>query len=102
MLATGVAAIAGHNWPAFAGFRGGGGEFVTIGILLVLVPLSMLIVSVPTVAVLLIKKNVILASAVMFISLLLVNWWLRSSGYFDHGVALQVMVALHTISVLGM
>ncbi len=95
VLATGVAAVAGHNWPAFAGFRGGRGESVTIGILFVLVPLSMLIVSVPTVAVLLIKKNVILASAVMFISLLFVNWWLHVQGILIfYGVALPVMVAL--------
>jgi len=95
VLATGVAAVAGHNWSAFVGFRGGRGEAVTIGILLALIPESLLIVSVPTFAVLLIKKNVILASAVMFVSLLFVNWWLHVQGILIfYGLALPVMVAL--------
>jgi len=37
LLATGVAAVAGHNWPVFLG-SGRRGEATTIGILLALVP----------------------------------------------------------------
>jgi glycerol-3-phosphate acyltransferase PlsY len=95
VLATGVAAVAGHNWPVFVGFRGGRGESTTIGILLALIPKSILIVAIPTIAVLLIKKNVILTSAVMFISLLFVNWWLRVPGILVfYGIALPILVAL--------
>ena len=95
ILATGVATIAGHNWSAFIGFRGGRGEATTIGILLVLVPQSLLIVAIPAIAVLLIKKNVILASAVLFITLLLVNWWRHVPGILVfYGIALPIMVAL--------
>jgi glycerol-3-phosphate acyltransferase PlsY len=95
VLATGVAAVAGHNWSAFVGFRGGRGESTTIGILLALIPKSILIVSIPTIAVLLIKKNVILASAMMFISLLFVNWWLHVPGILVfYGIALPILVAL--------
>jgi len=64
----------------FFGFPGGRGEATTIGILLALIPESILIVAVPTIAVLLIKKNVILTSAVLFVSLLFVNWWLQVQG----------------------
>jgi acyl phosphate:glycerol-3-phosphate acyltransferase len=95
VMATGVAAMAGHNWPVFLGFRGGRGEATTIGILLVLIPKSMLIVAVPTIAVLLIKKNVILTSAVLFISLLLVNWWLDVPGVMVfYGIALPILVGI--------
>jgi acyl phosphate:glycerol-3-phosphate acyltransferase len=95
VLATGAAVVAGHNWPAFLGFRGGRGESTTIGILLALIPKSMLIVAVPTVAVLLIKKNVILTSAVLFISLLLVNWWLDVPGTLVvYGIALPILVGI--------
>ena len=95
VLATGIAAVAGHNWPAFLGFRGGRGESTTIGILLALNPGAMLIVSVPTMAVLLLKKNVILTSAVMFISLPLVSWWLNVSGILViYGIALPVIVGI--------
>ena len=95
ILATGVAAVVGHNWPAFVGFRGGRGEATTMGILLALIPQSILIVSIPTIAVLLIKKNVILASAVFLISLLFVNWWLHVPGILVfYGIALPILVAL--------
>ena len=95
ILIAGVATIAGHNWSAFVGFRGGRGEATTIGILLVLMPQSLLIVAGPAFVVLLIKKNVILASAVLFISLLLVNWWLRVPGILVFcGIALPIMVAI--------
>jgi glycerol-3-phosphate acyltransferase PlsY len=95
VMATGIAAVAGHNWPAFLGFRGGRGESTTIGILLALNPGAMLIVSVPTIAVLLLKKNVILTSAVMFISLPLFSWWLNVSGILViYGIALPVIVGI--------
>ena len=95
ILITGVATIAGNNWSAFVGFRGGRGEATAIGILLILMPESLLIVAVPAFVVLLIKKNVILASAVLFISLLLVNWWLRVPGILVfYGIALPIMVAI--------
>ena len=68
---------------------------IVFGILLVLVPQSILIVAIPAFAVLLIKKNVILTSAVLFIALLLVNWWLNVPGILVfYGIALPIMVAL--------
>jgi len=95
ILVTGVATIGGHNWPTFFGFKGGRGEATAIGILLILMPESVLIVAIPAFVVLLIKKNVILASAMLFISLLLVNWWLRVQGILMfYGIALPIMVAL--------
>ena len=94
-LTTGVAAVAGHNWPVFLGFRGGRGEATTIGILLVLIPISVLIVAVPTIVVLLVRKNVILASAVFFILLSLVNWWRHVPGILVfYAIALPIMVGL--------
>ena len=94
-LITGAAAVAGHNWPVFLGFRGGRGESTTIGILLALLPVSVLIVAIPAVAVLLTRKNVIIASAVLFIILLLVNWWRHVPGMLVfYAIALPVMVGL--------
>jgi glycerol-3-phosphate acyltransferase PlsY len=80
VMFTGVAAVIGHNWPVFIGFRGGRGESTAIGVLLVLVTLPMLIMAVPALLVLLWRKNVILASAVLFIPLSLVAWWTGTSG----------------------
>jgi len=73
---TGAAAVTGHNWPVFLGFRGGRGESTTIGVLATLVTQPMIVVAVPAILVLAIKRNVVLASAFMFIPLPLVGWLL--------------------------
>ncbi|MBI4283247.1 MAG: glycerol-3-phosphate acyltransferase [Chloroflexi bacterium] len=93
ILSTGVAAVVGHNWPLFVGFKGGRGESTTIGILLTLITQPMLIVAVPAALVLLLRKNVTLASAFLFIPLPLVCWWLGIPGMLvSYSVALPCLV----------
>lgn len=79
VLIAGAAAVIGHNWPVFIGFRGGRGESTTIGVLLVLIPKPMLIMAAPAILVLLITKKVPVASAVLFIPLSLLSWWTGAS-----------------------
>jgi glycerol-3-phosphate acyltransferase PlsY len=43
IFGTGFAALLGHNFPVFAGFRGGRGSATVIGIFLVLAPQAMLV-----------------------------------------------------------
>jgi glycerol-3-phosphate acyltransferase PlsY len=43
IFGTGFAAVVGHNFPAFAGFRGGRGSATIIGIFLVLAPMATLV-----------------------------------------------------------
>ncbi len=43
VFGTGFAALVGHNFPVFAGFRGGRGSATTIGIFLVLAPMATLV-----------------------------------------------------------
>jgi len=74
VLVTGAAAIIGHNWPVFIGFRGGRGESTTIGVLFIMVTQPMLILAGPTILTLIFRKNVIIASAVLFVPLPLVCW----------------------------
>ena len=94
VLAAGAFTIIGHNWPVFIGFRGGRGESAAIGVLLVLMTLPMLIVCALTLTVLLIRKNVILSSAVMFISLPLISWWFGLSALLIvYGIGLPCLVA---------
>ena len=80
VLLTGIAAVIGHNWPIFIGFRGGKGESTSIGVLVTVITQPMLIMVGPVLATLLIKRNVVLASCVLFIPLPLVCWWLGMPG----------------------
>ena len=43
VLLCGLAAVAGHCWPIYIGFRGGGGQATTVGVFFALMPWAMLI-----------------------------------------------------------
>ena len=93
VLATGAMVVVGHNWPVFLAFRGGRGESATIGVLLFLITVPMLIVAGPALLTLVIRKKVILASAVLFIPLPFVCWWLGfSATMISYSVALPCLV----------
>jgi glycerol-3-phosphate acyltransferase PlsY len=93
VLLTGAAAVIGHNWPAFIGFRGGRGEATTVGVLLALITQPMLILAGPALATLVIKRNVIATSAVLFIPLPLLCWWLEVPGLLiAYAIALPCLV----------
>ncbi len=95
VLLTGAAAVIGHNWPIFLGFKGGRGESTTIGVLLTLVTQPMLILGGVSVVTLLITRNVILASAVLFIPLSLVCWWLGVPGMLvGYSIVLPCLVGV--------
>ena len=94
-LFAGVAAVIGHNWSIFIGFRGGRGESTTIGVLLNLITQPMLIVAGPALASLLLKRNVILTSCVLFMPLPLIGWWLGVPGVLiGYGIALPCLVGI--------
>jgi len=80
VLFTGAAAVVGHNWPVFIGFRGGRGESTTIGVLTNILPQPILIASGPAALVFLISRNVTVASTFLFVPLPLLCWWLGLPG----------------------
>ncbi len=97
VLFTGLAAVIGHNWPVFLGFRGGRGVSTTIGILLVLVTLPMIILALPTLIILIFRKNVTPSMAFLFIALPLVGWWLKVPGVLiAYGIALPALTGITT------
>jgi glycerol-3-phosphate acyltransferase PlsY len=97
VMTAGLAAVAGHNWPFFLGFRGGRGVSTTIGVLLVMVTLPMLILVLPTILILIVKKNVTPACAFLFITLPLVGWWLKVLFLLIvYGAALPALVGITT------
>ncbi len=97
VLLTGAAAVIGHNWSVFIGFRGGRGESTTIGVLLTIITQPMLVLAGPALVTLLIKRNVIKASCVLFIPLPLVCWWLGLPGALvSYSIALPCLVGATT------
>ena len=95
ILITGLAAVVGHNWPIFIGFKGGRGEATTIGILLTVITQPMLIIAGPVLVVLAITKKVPLASICLFVPLPLVCWWLKVPGMLIiYGMALPALVGI--------
>jgi glycerol-3-phosphate acyltransferase PlsY len=93
VLLTGTAAVVGHNWPVFIGFRGGRGEATTIGVLLTLLTQPMLIIAGPAIAAHFILRDTTKAAAFIFVPLPLVCWWLEVPGMLTaYGVALPCLV----------
>ena len=97
VIFTGIAAVVGHNWPVIIGFRGGRGVSTTIGILFVLVPVPMLILALPTILILIMKKSVTPSMAFLFIALPFVDWWLNVSvTLIIYGIALPALTGITT------
>lgn len=76
----GLAAISGHNWPVFFGFRGGKGIATSIGALLAASPYLLLWTAIPGLLVLAVTRFVSLASitgavVLPFISIILHKPW---------------------------
>lgn len=103
---TGLAAVVGHTWPVFLGFRGGKGVATSGGVMLVLAPV-VVVLSVATWAILIRSTRIaslssLAAVGVGFVSLLAlhaigwqawrpVGWWVIGLGV----VLLGLVVARH-------
>ena len=95
LLFTGLAVVAGHNWPLFLGFRGGRGAATTFGVLLTQLPYPMLILLGVALIPFAITRNVTLASAFLFSPAALVAWWLDASGaLIAYSIVLPCVVGL--------
>jgi glycerol-3-phosphate acyltransferase PlsY len=73
------AAVAGHIWPVWLGFRGGRGAAVLLGASLVMHPLLPLAGLAPGLALLALTGKRFLAGATAFAATLLLMWWMLPS-----------------------
>src|SRR4030042_113352 len=97
VLFAGVVAVIGHNWPIFLGFRGGRGVSTTIGILYVLVTIPMLILTLPTILILILKRKVTPSMAFLFIALPFVDLFFKIPPLLIvYGIALPALVGITT------
>jgi glycerol-3-phosphate acyltransferase PlsY len=94
-MLVGVAAVVGHNWSIFTDFRGGRGEATTIGIFLTVLTKPTLL-AVPLALITLFRtKNVVSASAVLFILVIALTWGLGFSGHhLAYSIILPTLVGL--------
>ena len=74
VFVAGLAAVAGHSWPVFLGFKGGRGAATALGVLLVLTPVESAICFAIGVIVILFTSNFRLAIGVGLIILPPVIW----------------------------
>jgi glycerol-3-phosphate acyltransferase PlsY len=93
VLLAGAAAVFGHNWPIFLGFRGGRGESTTIGVLLAVLTIPMLILAAPALAAHFIFRDTTKAAVFIFVPLPFVCWLMGFSGVLIiYSVALPCLV----------
>lgn len=64
MMLSAIAAVAGHNWPVFHGFRGGRGIATSIGVFLGLAPAVILIATAIGVTIIAVTRYVSLGSII--------------------------------------
>ncbi|MEK3914988.1 glycerol-3-phosphate 1-O-acyltransferase PlsY [Paenibacillus sp. FSL H7-0331] len=74
LVLCGVAAIAGHNWPIFYGFRGGKGIATTIGVMITLAFVPVLIAGAAAILVIAITRYVSLGSLLLTALLPIFIW----------------------------
>jgi glycerol-3-phosphate acyltransferase PlsY len=80
-LGLGIAALVGHIFPVFAGFRGGKGVATILGVVICLTPFTSLLVLFVFLSVLLVSKYVSLSSIVAGISFpLILNLVLKNNN----------------------
>lgn len=105
MVAVAVAAVCGHMWTCFAGFRGGKGVATTVGALLALAPLSFAVFAVVFVATVALTRYVSLGSVLGSLAFVLVSAVWGSNGVrsptFAVGAVLALLVILRHRENLG-
>ena len=98
-MTAGAAAVAGHNWPAFHGFKGGRGVAPAAGVLAALAPVAMGWSVAPALAVFVVTRNILMASAGFFWSGAALMW---AMGYPDalvlFALALPAAVGVYALA----
>ncbi len=97
-MLTGCAAIAGHIWTVFAGFRGGKGVGTAFGVLVALIPLSTLAVGIVWLVLVLITRIVSVGSLVAGIFFPIAV--LLERIYFNPNISPSLLVMAFLVALL--
>ncbi len=93
-LAGGVAAVAGHTWPVFAGFKGGKGVATGAGMLVAIAPAAVGVAFCAWVAVFVASRYVSLASVAAAATLAALVWLPRFCHHPPTSIALTILAAV--------
>lgn len=80
VLASGVAAVAGHIWPVYLKFTGGRGLAITIGVLSIVLTRELLIALALTIPLVVLTRNFIFSITASLLSVPISGWFLEKSG----------------------
>ncbi len=95
---AGFAAVAGHNWPIFLGFKGGKGAATAMGVLLALVPREFAISLAIMAIVIIITSNARLGIIVGLAFLPLIVWQFNEPGMLiAYSLALPLFISIRTV-----
>jgi len=98
---VGFAAVVGHSWPVWLGFKGGQGAATAMGVFLALVPVEFAISFGIIVIVVLVTSNFRLGMGVGFIFLPLIIWLFGGEGsIIAYSLALPLFCGLKNIPTL--
>jgi len=98
---VGFAAVVGHSWPVWLGFRGGQGAATAMGVLLALVPIEFAISFAIIVFVILVTSNFRLGMGVGFVFLPLIIWLFGGEvSIIVYSIALPLFLGLRSIPTL--
>lgn len=99
---TGIAAVVGHDWPAYLKFRGGRGAATTIGVMLATTPGETGISIGIMVITLVITSNARLAVAIGLFVLPLIIWlWQHSIALVIYSIAIALLLLVRTMIAPG-
>ncbi|MGI2336194.1 MAG: glycerol-3-phosphate acyltransferase [Dehalogenimonas sp.] len=97
---VGLAAVVGHNWPIFLGFRGGRGILTSLGVILAFSPLLGITVLVMSFSLAPFKK-LSLGVFIALLSLPVLSYFFSEFFNIDEPVAVSVGLGAVTIMALG-
>lgn len=98
---AGFAAVVGHNWPIFLGFKGGKGAATTLGVFLALVPREFAISFAIMAIALIPTSNIRLAIVFGLAFLPLIIWQLNGSGMLiSYSLALPLFLVIRNLTSL--
>ncbi len=101
-MASGIAAIAGHNWPVYSRGRGGRGAATAVGVLLAMFPLPAIPLAAVGLTMLYLTRSTVKAVAIFFILIPFLAAWPLGYSYplIGYSLAIPLIVgASHYLSL---